>query len=908
MKKLNNISLIDIILVTSPIIDVLICMLQKFTNVALFGTLLRGGLLLGLLVYVFIFKKEHDKRIIRYITSIFLYAFIFVFDLFLINNTIIVSEIVGLIKYIFYPLTVATLLLINNKNKENVYNSLFICGIIYAIFLLVPLLFNINFKSYSSIKVGNIGWFFSANEISSIVSILSPFVFIKLYTQKDLKFRILSFIISSLYIYTIYTIGTKTVIASVFITLFFLLLKNVYDLIKKRDYISPIATLLLIGIAILCFSKSSSLQNIKVQHDTFEISDIAMRDSEVVTNTSSNVILNNYYKTMYDFLDEPIYITNKYLNLIFSSRDVFLMEHISSYKRAGLQEKLFGMGQIYNEKSSATSKLVEIDFFDIFFNYGIIGFVVYFSFIIYLLFIILKYLFKNLKEIFNNFEIYAIYISIIITFMLSCIAGHVIGAPAVSLIAAIILSTLGEKVYKFNYINEKIVTKPFIIKLFIAIIVLTLVVLRVNKISNSRDISNEINLTIKDHSIVIDDDNYSIKKIQDKEITSDYATDKLSYYRVFYKRKSVIKLLVVNRSFQNSDIKMDFIVGKNYNKDNVLININYGNNVSANAYIYDLINYNYDGVNHSIIKDLNNHIDINKNNKLILGSEQYFDLIMVDGDDSAYDLLNNNTWLSFDGRYSLVNEETIPHGSNVYVRNCYNDIEDVLMDTYEKTDDELLRAYIDSYIHSLINYLPRYKDSVWLNEYTYKQLSDYGIKSFYVDVNANIKLSNYLKRYHDASINELGQLLGYYLIKQDNNGYIMNYNEKDLPLDYYNNSSIKSISSLEGIVDIIYYLSNSKEKEQRKLGIKYLNNLGSEWIQDNNNLYKGLLQDEEFLEGDSNTIIIKKLLLLENLTNDKNGRRIIHGLVDAKLRYLRSENYVIEDDILKMLKVGGYIE
>ena len=159
MKKLNNISLIDIILVTSPIIDVLICMLQKFTNVALFGTLLRGGLLLGLLVYVFIFKKEHDKRIIRYITSIFLYAFIFVFDLFLINNTIIVSEIVGLIKYIFYPLTVATLLLINNKNKENVYNSLFICGIIYAIFLLVPLLFNINFKSYSSINVGNIGWF-----------------------------------------------------------------------------------------------------------------------------------------------------------------------------------------------------------------------------------------------------------------------------------------------------------------------------------------------------------------------------------------------------------------------------------------------------------------------------------------------------------------------------------------------------------------------------------------------------------------------------------------------------------------------------------------------------------------------------------------------------------------------------
>ena len=46
--------------------------------------------------------------------------------------------------------------------------------------------------------------------------------------------------------------------------------------------------------------------------------------------------------------------------------------------------------------------------------------------------------------------------------------------------------------------------------------------------------------------------------------------------------------MVVNRSFQNSDIKMDFIVGKNYNKDNVLININYGNNEINN--IDDYIN------------------------------------------------------------------------------------------------------------------------------------------------------------------------------------------------------------------------------------------------------------------------------------------------------------------------------
>ena len=183
MKKIKNLSLVDIVLIISPIIDVIICMLQKFTSIALLGTFLRGSLLAGLLIYIFFIKKEYDKGILRYLIALLLYSFVFIVNTFFVNHNILFNEIIGLIKYLFYPLMVSVLLIINNKNKENVYNSLYISGVIYAFFLLIPMILKLNFNSYSSIKVGNIGWFYSANEISSIVSILCPFIIIKLFSK-----------------------------------------------------------------------------------------------------------------------------------------------------------------------------------------------------------------------------------------------------------------------------------------------------------------------------------------------------------------------------------------------------------------------------------------------------------------------------------------------------------------------------------------------------------------------------------------------------------------------------------------------------------------------------------------------------------------------------------------------------
>jgi hypothetical protein len=920
MKRLKQIPFIDIILIISPIVDVLICMLQKFTHISIISALLRGSLLIGLLIYVLIQKKKYDKKIIRYIMALFLYAIVFMFSTFLVSKSTLIKEAMALIKYFFYPLATASLLLLNNKEDKNIYSTLYICALIYGAFLLFPMLLNLNFRSYNSVKVGNVGWFYSPNEISSIVGILAPFVIIKIFSVKTIKEKIMQVLIASLYIYTIFTIGTKTVILSVFISLLFILIKNVYDYIKKhKEKINLLSTVLLIAFTLFCFANSSSLANIRVQSSSYDQLDIAKRDANVVSKDAINSYAENYYRLMYDFRDEPMYITNKYLNLIFSSRDVFLMEHINSFKKASMQEKLFGMGQVYNERDAATSKLIEIDFFDIFFNYGIVGFVIYYSFIVYLLFTLARYLFKNLKKVIEDVGLYAAYISAIITTLLSCLAGHVLGAPAVSLIAAIIISLIAKKGYELKLENKNIFNKSFIIKTLGILAVALIIVVGFNRISKIERISNTLNINIEDGSLLINDSEYSLKKNDSLTIKSEFARDELIYYDVIYKEKDIINLIVVNRTFNNSDIKYNFIVGKNNAQDNVMIKINNLDSIKDKSYVkamvYDLANVNYDGINHSIVKDLNKTFDFSSTNEFVVGDKQYFDMNILYNIYNEYnkDNLNElftNSWLSFDGRYIKTDVETTPSAKHGYVRNSYNDIEYTILNKYQETNDKVLESLVNSYMHLLIMYLPRYEDGVWLKEYTGNELRKSGVYSLYVDVLENIKIDNYLKQFDPNNNYKLHELLAKYLLQQDKMKYYLVNEDVRVPLDFYSNALSVSYSSLSTELSIIDYLLTSSKKEYQQIAITYLNNLTLDWIREDGNLYVRINSDFEYEGEDKGTEIFDKLLMVQSTLIRKTGIKSpkITELIKSKIKYLNNSNQQIDSELLNRLKVGGYIE
>ena len=100
--------------------------------------------------------------------------------------------------------------------------------------------------------------------------------------------------------------------------------------------------------------------------------------------------------------------------------------------------KLFGIGTIDNQNNSYY--LCEIDYYDIFFNFGYLGFIVYFAPVVAIIgYIIMQLKHLTFKQIIYNNELCCYTVSIIIAVFLCAVGGHTLVAPAVSIYITIAL-------------------------------------------------------------------------------------------------------------------------------------------------------------------------------------------------------------------------------------------------------------------------------------------------------------------------------------------------------------------------------------------------------------------------------------------------------------------------------------
>ena len=122
-------------------------------------------------------------------------------------------------------------------------------------------------------------------------------------------------------------------------------------------------------------------------------------------------------------------------HFIFSQRLTFLKQRQADYQDASTYQRLFGIGYVHGEKET---KAVEMDYFDIYYSHGIVGFSIYFLIYGYIFYLIMK----NRKTL--DFGQYMLYVSILIGILLSFIVGHIIVAPSVSILYIILLLLLEE--------------------------------------------------------------------------------------------------------------------------------------------------------------------------------------------------------------------------------------------------------------------------------------------------------------------------------------------------------------------------------------------------------------------------------------------------------------------------------
>ena len=221
-----------------------------------------------------------------------------------------------------------------------------------------------------------------------------------------------SLIIIGMYLVVILTIGTKTPLISLGITILFAYLWFVTKEIKKKSYKKILLSFLVLLVAttgiIIVLPKTNFYKNIKTHLDYLKVDNVV----DVFQN-----------KELID-------------HFIFSQRLTFLENRQLDYYQSNTYQKLFGIGYL---NGTETAKAIEMDYFDIYYSHGIIGFIIYFGIYGYFFYLIMK---KRKKV---DFSMYMIYVSILLSIILSFITGHIIIAPAVSILVVIILLMLVKK-------------------------------------------------------------------------------------------------------------------------------------------------------------------------------------------------------------------------------------------------------------------------------------------------------------------------------------------------------------------------------------------------------------------------------------------------------------------------------
>ena len=369
--------LLVMVLYFLPFID-LLTSIATWESKASIGLILKG--LFVIIASIYLFYKNYKKKEYWYLYGIFIIYFLFYGSYLVFNkpNTIFI-EFINVIK-IFYFLFLV-LFFSQCENKELSKKLFFYYSLCFLLMYLIPyplgLGHNIN-EIYEN-KNLYLSYFYVGNELVNIFVLVLPIGF--LYLKDKKRIYLLGYLI--LIFLMILLLGTKTMYLS------FLFVIG-YFLFKKREMFKKYLVIIL--ILLLLLPQSSLYKNIKTSLEYYHIQKV----SDLLT---------------FQNID----------NVIYSNRLSFVYNLHKNYQKEDISGKIFGMGR----QKIMTMKDAEIDIFDIFYSIGILGFMIY---LVFFVFVINK---AKLKGIYAYLFWFLILISLF--------SGHVLLSPMTSSYLAIMV-------------------------------------------------------------------------------------------------------------------------------------------------------------------------------------------------------------------------------------------------------------------------------------------------------------------------------------------------------------------------------------------------------------------------------------------------------------------------------------
>lgn len=444
LEKIYNKKVINSFLITQPFIDVLTYFFKEYWDLSItIGMIIRFLFLIYIGIYLIFYDKENKKLNYLYFALLILaFSLNIGFNYFYKDAYNMAEEFKNIIKILYFPITLFFFLRYNKNNKQDklstnilLVNAISIAGILFISKLVGTEICTYD-DSFGCIS-GNSGWFYSANELSSILLLILAAVLYEVFSKKEVSF--IKLLALAAVLYSILTIGTKSAyigLVAIMVGFIFLILIE-YMLKKDKTKLKNIGVLVLLLVATyfitpaipVCYNNSHVFQKYGMYCQ------IPM--SEKLLKNGYSDIINNMQN---DYNGKPVK-TEEELTILLNGRADFLNLYKKIYKNTDVMEKLVGLGyKNLDYNGTKVEKIIERDFHDLFYEYGILGFVVVMAPLLYFLGNVCLKLFKKPKELFTDKSILLIGMGIVL--LGAFVSGHVLFSPAVVIYLAFFIGTL----------------------------------------------------------------------------------------------------------------------------------------------------------------------------------------------------------------------------------------------------------------------------------------------------------------------------------------------------------------------------------------------------------------------------------------------------------------------------------
>ncbi|ENQ3105025.1 O-antigen ligase family protein [Bacillus cereus] len=437
-----------------PVLDLLTSLsIQMLHMDATLSIVVRFGVMLLAMIYLFIYQK--NKKSIVYICLLGVIMTAGLLNNLVVKHPISLGEEVKFMAKCMYPIVMLfgyILVFKTLRGKQNSYDTLLRYFLYASLFMSFVMVISIatrtDYQSYTIEKIGSKGWFYAANEISAILAITFPVVVLYSIHKTTSITQAYYWLPTILALYSSIMIGTKVGYVSIIVTLGVALFFSFIEYMMKRgrpQLINTILALIVLGGVIIVTPFTPIAKNMDIHLQIYNKQQQEQQPNKQQQEQQPNKQQQEQQPNKQQQEQQPnkqeerTLTTGEVNSLIYSDRDKFLNMHQKYFQEAPLSQKLLGMGYAGNYEE--TPKVVERDFHDLFFWFGIIGFIIYILPFVYFGIRLMLRILTNFKSIITV-KYMLLGTAIALAIATAFTAGHVFAAPAVSIFFVALLAYL----------------------------------------------------------------------------------------------------------------------------------------------------------------------------------------------------------------------------------------------------------------------------------------------------------------------------------------------------------------------------------------------------------------------------------------------------------------------------------